>query len=127
MSTNTDLLTAFFTQVQTWATVPVAYPGVTFTPPATGQWLEIYHAPNDLDPDVDGNYIVRRGLFTINVCGRPNGGAVPLYTLAEQVAAKWPKKTTITSGIITTRRPLQLSLVAEGDRLQVPVSIAYSN
>lgn len=126
MSTNTDLLTAFFAQVKAWATVPVAYPGITFTPPATGLWLEIYHAPNDLDPDVAGDYIVRRGLFTINVCGRPNSGTVPLYTLAEQVAAQWPKETTITTGIISTRRPLQLSLVAEGDRLQVPVSIAYS-
>ena len=124
--TNTDILTAFFTQVQAWATVPVAYPGITFTPPASGRWLEIYHAPNDLDPDLTGDTVIRRGFFTINVCGRPNSGLVPLYSLAESVAAQWPKETAITTGVITTRRPLQLSLVAEDDRLQVPVSIAYS-
>ncbi len=53
----------------------------------------------------------------------PPAGLLAEY---EQVAAQWPKETTITTGIITTRRPLQLSLVAEGDRLHVPVSIAYS-
>ena len=124
--TNTDILTALFQQVSAWASVPVAYPGITFTPPASGRWLEIYHAPNDLDPDLTGDHIVRRGFFTINVCGRPNSGAVPLYALAESVAAQWPKETAITTGVFCTRRPLQLSLVADDDRIQVPVSIAYS-
>lgn len=49
MSNNTDIYNAFAAIVGTYAaskSLPVAWPGVNFTPPATGAWLEVAWFPN---------------------------------------------------------------------------------
>ena len=49
MSNNTDIYTAFAAKVATYASsksLPVAWPGISFMPPATGAWLEVAWFPN---------------------------------------------------------------------------------
>lgn len=49
VSNNTDIYNAFAAIVGTYAaskSLPVAWPGINFTPPATGAWLEVAWFPN---------------------------------------------------------------------------------
>ena len=124
MSTNTDILTAFFQQVKAWATVPVAYPGVTFTPPATGLWVKIYHAPNDLQPDVNGGAFIRRGNFSIVVYGKPDSDTLLVSAMADSIETEWVQGRSILTTKVTGTS--KTSMIEEPSLIYVAVSIAYS-
>jgi len=49
VSNNTDIYNAFAALIATYAAskgLPVAWPGINFTPPTTGAWLEVSWFPN---------------------------------------------------------------------------------
>lgn len=127
MATNAEILTAFFTQVSDWASVPVSYPGKTFDQPNTGQWLEISHAPNDSDTYLSDQRIDRRGILQINACCHPNDGVIDLYQLAEGISAEWHKLTVITGTVAVTRTPWLMTPITTDEAIRLPVSIEYSS
>lgn len=121
-------LNDFVGGVFTWASglgYSVAYPGKSFTPPDSGEWLELNIIHNDLDPDLTDQTIFRRGIIQLNVCGRPNKNPLTLYGIADGLVTGYPKASAI-SGATITKTPYTSSLLEMDDRVMLPVTFEYS-
>lgn len=124
---NSELLEAFMELVQIEAgTIPVAYPGCTFRVPATGNWLELRHFPNDIDPTLGDATNYRRGIFQIDVHSQPNTGIIQLYQLAETLADAFPKGFIIGGAVTVSKTPDIMQFTGEPDRITAAVSIEYA-
>lgn len=127
MST-TDILTAGIEHLQDLGlTHPVAWPGITFTPPATGMWVEFSHFPNegrDLVWDNDGCQQAR-GFFQAMVGYRPGLGNVQASELADLIIDHFVKGTVL-GPVRVMKKPWQSPPIVEGDKLYIPVTIRYS-
>lgn len=125
--TNADIQAAIYERIAT-LNKPTAYPGVNFTPPANGEWLEVIFQPNK--PVQQGlsndSYAAKRGLFTVMVCGRPGNGVFALETLTQQVVEAFPKGFIIGGMIRVSRTPYALSMQPEGGAMRIPVTIEYT-
>lgn len=126
--TNEELISSLFESMKTVGdllSLPVAYPGKKFTPPDTGRWLEMSLASNDLQPDVDGAHVARRGIWQINACGRPDKNPADLYAVADSIASVITKGES--AGVLTiTQNPSVGSLIVLDDRVILPITITYS-
>lgn len=124
---NSELLEAFFDLVKLEAgAIPVAYPGCTFRVPESGNWLEVRHFPNDIDPTLADATSYRRGIFQIDVHNQPNTGVIQLYQLAEALADAFPKGFIIGGTVTVSRTPDILQFTGEPDRITAAVSIEYA-
>jgi len=126
--TNSELFESILgltSEVAEALTLPVAYPGKRFTPPDTGEWLELSTTANDLQPDIGGSSVFRRGIWQINVCGRPDKNPLVLYGHADTIAATIPKGPN-DAGFTITNNPVVSSLIELDDRVILPVTITYS-
>ena len=105
----------------------IAWPGVNFTPPNNGSWLEVIILENDPQQDYIGNDapVCERGIITISAVTRPGLGEVGLETLARTVQSKFPKGTVISGAIRVTKAPTRRSTIVEPDRIMLPVDIVY--
>lgn len=132
MTTNRDILHAFLTALEAFATarpIPVAWPGREFTPPASGLWLECYYQPNSpIDLGVGFNSsAVPRGLFTMVGMTRPSPtAAFDLQELAIELAALFPKGHALAGGVHVVRNPYSSPYQFQPDRVGLTVSIEYS-
>lgn len=128
--TNEELIASLFYDSKLLGellTVPVAYPGKKFTPPDTGRWIEISIASNDLQPDIDGAYVARRGIWQINACGRPDKDPTALYAMADDIAFFIVKGLAVGDTALTvTQNPTTGSLIVLDDRVILPITITYS-
>lgn len=108
-------------------TQPIAWPGVNFTPPNNGQWLEVIILENDPQQDYIGNDapVCERGIITISAVTRPGLGEVGIETLARTVQSKFPKGTAISGALRVTKAPTRRSTIVEPDRIMLPVDIVY--
>ena len=108
-------------------TQPIAWPGVNFTPPNSGNWLEVILLENDPQQDYIGNDapVCERGIITITAATRPGFGEVGLETLARTVQAAFPKGTVISGALRVTKAPTRRSTIVEPDRIMLPVDIVY--
>lgn len=65
MSNDGNIYSAFAAAIATYATansLPVAWPGINFTPPTTGSWLEVAWFPNQTaDKGLANDYNQLRG------------------------------------------------------------------
>lgn len=108
-------------------TTPIAYPGVDFAPPRSGQWFElsVFRAqpidgvPADFSPMLQGE-------LQVTICDRPGTGLISLVTAADSVAAALPNGTKFNDGLRTSQTPYQLSIIIESDRIALPVSVRFS-
>lgn len=107
--------------------VPVAYPGVSFTPPASGLWLESSWRPNQpLNYGTgDDGPTQERGLALLNVCGRPGGGIGGVVALAERVRAEFGKGVRF-GKVRVYEKPAANVMPAEPSRLAVAVTIRWA-
>lgn len=108
---------------------PIAWPAIKFTPPDSGQWLEVGYAPNlDLDNALEytSGYI-SRGIFQVIVYDRPNGGSFTAGAIAEQVQDLFAKGANIVDQVRVVKRPEILPMDAMDDRFGIVVSIEYSS
>ena len=127
--TNTAIATALFQQLDAAALgYPVAWPGIDFTPPASGIWLEPMVMPNTgidngLAP-TDGT--VPQGLFQVSVFDRPGRGILAVNRAADAVKAAFVKNATITGLVRVQRNPWSFEIEPDGDRLSVIVTIPYT-
>lgn len=125
---NSQLLESVFdltSEVAEALTLTAAYPGKKFTPPDSGEWLELSTTANDLQPDISGSSVFRRGIFQINVCGRPDKNPLVLYGYADTIAAMIPKGPN-DAGFTITNNPTVSSLIELDDRVILPITITYS-
>ena len=107
--------------------LPVAYPGVNFTPPTSGQWLEVavFRNPEANQP-IANRRGVEQGILQIVLCGRAGIGVRALLPLMNQVRALYPKGRAFASGHRIVDNANVLSPQIENDRLMLPVSMSYS-
>jgi len=128
MIDNNQIQTALFDMLDSAALgYPIAWPGVDFTPPDSGLWLEVSFFPNEPMQDGigDGASAAPRGNFQIAAADRPGAGVVNVTDLATTVAGIYPKGTVIVDPVRVRLTPYQLQLVKMDDRLMIPVTIPY--
>ena len=106
---------------------PIAWPGVDFTPPDTGIWLEPVIIRGDgLDPGLPMDSVyMPNGTFRVGVCTRPGNGIVAVAAMAETIAATLVKGTRFSDGTFIVNNPRAQTAIIEPDRITVPVSMAY--
>ena len=107
---------------------PIAYPGIDFTPPASGVWLEVTLFPNEgIDSGLGySSTTIPQGIFQVSAVDRPGNGVFPVTNAAQEVQSAFPKGTTIAESVRVQRSPYQMDPIFEGDRLYIPVTIPYS-
>lgn len=102
------------------------FPGVNFTPPSTGSWLEVRWFPNETQ-----NYglandapALMQGFGQVSVCYRPGGGIVAGLALAKLVIDAFPKGT-IFEDVRVYRKPWVSSVLEQPQMVMHPVSIPW--
>lgn len=129
MPTNNAIQEALFTLLNDAALgYQIAWPGVNFTPPASGIWLEPDFIPNrGIDNGIpDSSSVAPQGIFRVMVVARPGGGIVGLTNAAQAVADALPKGTSISGLVRVSAHPWQQERVTDGDKIMIAVSIPYS-
>jgi|GEM_PF-3856050 len=127
--TNSQIMQALFSRLtEAELDYTIAWPGLNFTPPDSGIWLEVIFQPNTgIDNGLaadDG--VVPRGLLTIMVMTRPGSGIVGVQQAADSVMAAYPKNATLVGLVRVSRAPQVFDLNMQDDRLGVAVSVEYS-
>lgn len=107
---------------------PISWPGVNFTPPATGSWLEVMFFPNaSLDNGLAYDSTKTPvGIFQVSCVTRPGSGTIALGAMADQIRTTYAKGTTITGSVRVVREPYDFELDAMDDRIKIVVSVEYS-
>lgn len=128
MTTNAEIAEAFFTQIKSANLgYPIAYPSISFTPPDSGNWLELSFMPNDgIDQGIKSPTVLKQGLLQVNICGKPNGGLIPLQDISEQVAAVFPKNQIISGNVRVSKTPYNTDIISIDDRQLLPLTVMYS-
>lgn len=121
---NSELLQAFFNDVQSWATVAVDYGGREFSQP-NGYWLQLSRVINDIDPDLTGDDLIKRGIFQINVCCPRDRSIVVLSQFADDVQQRY-KKGDMLGDVKITTAPRQQEPIYDDSRIFIPVYFSYS-
>src|SRR5690625_7395350 len=107
--TNSQIMQALFSRLtEAELDYTIAWPGLNFTPPDSGIWLEvIFQANTGIDNGLaadDG--VVPRGLLTIVVMTRPGSGIVSAQQAAARVMAAYRKNARLL-GLLRASRALQ--------------------
>lgn len=129
MAVTSDILDAFCGHVAIVAAglgLPVGYPGVRFTPPTAGGWIEVDAHWNGNTPyalAADGPS-VELGFFRVLVNWRTGAGPMPAQDAAEAIAAAIPKGSTFATAM-TERQPSITGLLVDPDRLVIPVTVRW--
>ena len=121
------ILEAFLTHLGTMSNgVPIAWPGVNFTPPDSGLWLQASHFPNESENIAWGNDSKNRvlGFCQVSAYTRPGSGIIALSGLAEDIIAHFPKGLEL-AGVRVRKRPHQSPPITEDSEIFIPVTIHY--
>lgn len=107
---------------------PIAWPGTTFEPPATGAWLEPALLSNEgldngLGPD-DG--YIPQGIFQVMIWARPGTGMIAIAGIAQTVTTVFPKDYRISGLVRVQRIPYLTVLETTGEKIGIMVTIPYS-
>ena len=129
METNSDILDAFNT-ILSDANLgyPIGWPGVNFTPPATGAWLEVAFFPNTGRQNGLANsaQLTPEGMYQVSCYMRKGKvGVYLLQQLADAVRATFPKGRIITGSVRVTRTPYDMQFEQGSDRIAIAVTIPY--
>ena len=127
--TNAQILESFIALVDSAALgYPVAWPGVTFVPPASGIWLQVSFMPNGGVQDGIANdaTVLAQGMFQIMVATRPGAGAIGITTVADTVVGALNKGVILSAPVRITRTPYQSPRIDEPGRMYIPITIEYS-
>jgi len=95
LATDKDILTGALSRMASYSTaLPIAWPGVNFTPPSEGRWFEVRHFPNTpnnlaMGTDADQEFL---GFLQVSVFDRPGSGIVNMTEEAEGIVAHFPKR-----------------------------------
>lgn len=126
---DSGIYDAFAAAVATYAgtaPLPVAWPGIAFTPPDAGEWLEVLWFPNETQNVTLGNDgSQHRGFGQVSCCMRAGVGIEPVMVRAEAIIALFAKGTTLGAARVE-RKPWMSTILTAGDRVSAPVTIRYS-
>lgn len=107
--------------------LPIGFPGVKFTPPATGHWLEVTWSPGPGQNYglADGAPSLLQGVAQISVCGRPaETGLMPWTRIADAAVAAFGKGTTF-GPVRVYRKPYQSAPITGAAWIMVPVTVMW--
>jgi len=105
--------------------LPIAWPGVDFTPPSTGLWLEVLIFPNEPDNySWDDERQEFMGFLQVSVYDRPGSGIFNMTDEAESIQAHFAKGTTF-GPVRVSQRPYQRPVVVDGESHFIPITIPY--
>lgn len=126
---TTQILTASCEHLNTLSFSPapeIAWPGVDFDPPDSGEWLEFRLFPNEpgnISWD-NGAPVQMRGFGQVLVCYRPGRGEVTPSELADAVVSHFAKGTEL-GPVRVSRLPYRAPAVDEDGYSFIPVTIPY--
>jgi hypothetical protein len=122
---------AFETRLKTWAdaqtpAIPVAWPNVTFTPPA-GRYVRAFVLPADTTSDtLDKLHRAYTGIFQVSLCMPLNTGSGSAESLAASLDTAFAASMLQDGLRIFLTRPMSAApAIVEPDRYIVPVSGRY--
>ena len=129
MSLTTDIYDAFAELAGEFAAdkvLPIAYPGISFTPPASGMWLELRPFWNDGENYglADDGPTSEQGFFRLMACSRVGAGINDVQDLAEDIVAAFPKGTMLAKARVE-RMPTMSGPIQDDDRTTIPVTIRW--
>lgn len=102
----------------------IAWPGVAYTPPATGLWYKPALIPTGTESAVGvGASTHPQGAYQVSIFGKPADGAPGLYTAAEALVSHFDRAAV--AATVHTGVPEIGPLLQEADWLQLPVSIPF--
>lgn len=106
--------------------LPVSYPGLHFTPPDDGLWLELLVFWNGNIPYglANSGPTIDQGFFRVMVGYRHGAGLMPAQQLAELVIAAFPKGSTFARARVE-QTPALSGPIQMDDKLFVPVTIRW--
>lgn len=121
-----DAFVALVTQFATGKGLQVAYPGVPFSPPDMGTWLDFQWFPNRSENYgmADDGPTLLQGFAQLSACYRPGGGIVIGAQITDQIIAAFGKGTTF-AGMRVSRKPYTSSIITDPDRVMHPVTIMW--
>jgi hypothetical protein len=107
---------------------PIAWPGTTFEPPASGVWLEPAVLPNEgldngLGPNDEG---IAQGICQVMVWTRPGAGMLAVTNAAQMIVTSFPKDLRLVGLLRVQRIPYLTTLETKGESIGVMVTIPYS-
>lgn len=126
---NTAIYDAFAGHVGEFAAaigLPCSYPGLGFTPPANGPWLELQWFPNQTQNygmGYDGPSLLQ-GFGQLSACYRPGGGIIVGTKITDQIIVAFAKGTAF-AGVRVYRKPWTSSIIQDPERIMHPVTIPW--
>lgn len=106
--------------------LPVAFPGVSFTPPASGRWLEVRWFPNETwtyGLQDTAPCVALSGIGQVTVCERIGGGLAGM-DIAGEVVDWFAKGREFGAGRVEVQ-PWISSVLQEPDRTMYPVTVRW--
>lgn len=126
---NNDIFDAFMIKLRDAALgYRIEYPNVNNDTAVNGEmYLRVTHFPNrGIDATHADQFVIRQGLFQVEVVGRSKIGVNVFNDAASAVAAVFPKLTVL-SNVIVNRQPYISSVVdIDGHKASMPLTIPYS-
>lgn len=110
--------------------LPVSWPNVTFSPPASQKYLRVVFVPNTTNRaliDSDGPH-QHLGLLQVSVYWAKGQGEASPRAVAAAIADHFPTDLRLGSGGISvriTKRPDVRDLIVEDAAIQIPVIVAW--
>ena len=101
---------------------PIRWPGVGFTPPSSGPWIEPTAVFGDGSETTKNGRNLVVGVLTVTLFDRPGVGAGPLYTLADLLRDVFNR---VDLPNLTLRVPSGPRLVAEDPFLQLALTVPF--
>jgi len=110
--------------------LPIAWPNVAFTPPASGKYLRANHLPNTTSQISLGTSGQNRhiGLYQIDVLWPLNSGDTAPKEIAGAIAAHFKRGTEFTRETVLIRIPSPPSIapaLVGSASYQIPVTVSY--
>lgn len=130
-------MVASFAQSVGLPTSSVSFPGVGFTPPTNGMWLEFQWFPNETQNYgiSDNAASILQGFAQISACYKPGGVAFPGETakisgltngnrMADLIISAFGKGTEFSTARVY-RKPWTNSIIQDPQRIMHPVTIMW--
>lgn len=126
MAANKDILKGAMDHMVAFVTsLPIAWPGVNFTPPSDGMWFELSLFPNEPDDlTYDDDDAITLGFVQVLVNDQAGNGIIGLIDEAENIIAHFPKGTDF-GQVQVRKKPYMSPPVTDGNRIFIPVTIPY--
>lgn len=111
--------------------LPIAFPEAasTFSPPASGKYLEVRYFPNTPLFGALASGVVDQGLVLVTIVWPKNDGLVRPLEIAGAVVAHFPIGLKLISGAFRVKVSAQTYVAAplhDADRLRIPVTVSWA-